>query len=225
MSSTRRTRIAVIDDHQLFAESIALALEFEGYSARRIDLEASGSLAVVLSTVLRSRPHIVLLDLRLGALGEGMRLIDPLTAAGCHVIVVTSDDTRAHWGECLRRGAVQIRSKAAPLSDVVSTVRRVSEGLPVMTRDERQELIELWHRDLAETQAIRNRLERLTGSEQEILDELMQGHQVREIAHHRVVTEATVRTQVKSILAKLETSSQIGAVGVAHRVGWHHVAS
>jgi DNA-binding NarL/FixJ family response regulator len=35
-----------------------------------------------------------------------------------------------------------------------------------------------------------------------------------------VVAEATVRTQVKSILAKLEVSSQLAAVGLAHRVGW-----
>jgi two-component system, NarL family, nitrate/nitrite response regulator NarL len=49
----------------------------------------------------------------------------------------------------------------------------------------------------------------------------MDGSQVRDIARTSVVSEATVRTQVKSILAKLETNSQIAAVGAAHRVGWH----
>ena len=34
------------------------------------------------------------------------------------------------------------------------------------------------------------------------------------------MAEATVRTQVKSILAKLEVTSQLAAVGLAHRVGW-----
>ena len=48
----------------------------------------------------------------------------------------------------------------------------------------------------------------------------MQGRTVREIANLSVVSEATVRTQVKSILAKLEVSSQLAAVGLAHSVGW-----
>ena len=53
-----------------------------------------------------------------------------------------------------------------------------------------------------------------------MLRQLMQGHQVREIARLNVVSEATVRTQVKSILAKLEVSSQLAAVGLAHEAGW-----
>jgi DNA-binding NarL/FixJ family response regulator len=35
-----------------------------------------------------------------------------------------------------------------------------------------------------------------------------------------VVSEATVRTQVKAILAKLQVTSQLAAVGLAHKVGW-----
>ena len=49
----------------------------------------------------------------------------------------------------------------------------------------------------------------------------MRGRSVREIASIGVVSEATVRTQVKSILAKLEVSSQLAAVGLAHRMGLH----
>ena len=48
----------------------------------------------------------------------------------------------------------------------------------------------------------------------------MRGRAVREIAGLSVVSEATVRTQVKSILAKLEVSSQLAAVGMAHEIGW-----
>ena len=55
----------------------------------------------------------------------------------------------------------------------------------------------------------------------EVLGALMRGAPVREIARTSVVSEATVRTQVKSILAKLEMSSQLAAVGAAYKVGWH----
>ena len=53
----------------------------------------------------------------------------------------------------------------------------------------------------------------------------MSGRVVRDIAHLGVVSEATVRTQVKSILAKLEVSSQLAAVGLASKVGWRSPVS
>ncbi len=53
-----------------------------------------------------------------------------------------------------------------------------------------------------------------------MLGELMNGRQVTEISRSRFVSESTVRTQVKSILAKLQVSSQLTAVGLAHQVGW-----
>jgi DNA-binding NarL/FixJ family response regulator len=48
----------------------------------------------------------------------------------------------------------------------------------------------------------------------------MTGRQVGDIAKLCFVSESTVRTQVKSILAKLQVSSQIGAVALAHRARW-----
>ena len=49
----------------------------------------------------------------------------------------------------------------------------------------------------------------------------MEGRQVRQIAELSVVSEATVRTQVKSILSKLGVSSQLAAVGMAQAARWH----
>ena len=48
----------------------------------------------------------------------------------------------------------------------------------------------------------------------------MQGHAVRDVARHSNTAETTVRTQVKAILAKLEVSSQLAAVGMAYQIGW-----
>ncbi len=215
------TRIAIVDDHTLFAESLAITFESEGYPVRQVRVsDAGASLATVLSSLLRSRPRVTLLDLDLGHVGDGMRLITPLAEAGVAVVVVTGANERARWGECLRRGAKAVMLKSSPLEELVGAVRRVRDGLPLMTPEDRHELIELAMHDLAELGTVRARLERLTRREQEILGELMHGHQVRDIAKRSVVSEATVRTQVKSILAKLETSSQIAAVGAAHKVGW-----
>jgi DNA-binding NarL/FixJ family response regulator len=72
---------------------------------------------------------------------------------------------------------------------------------------------------------MRRRLDQLTPREREILGCLMGGLTVREIAHRWVVSEATVRTQVKSILSKLEVSSQLAAVGLANQVRWRPPSS
>jgi DNA-binding NarL/FixJ family response regulator len=72
------------------------------------------------------------------------------------------------------------------------------------------------------TDVMRRRLELLTPRERQVLGALIEGHNVRDIARSSVVSEATVRTQVKSILGKLEVSSQLAAVGLAHHVGWRH---
>jgi DNA-binding NarL/FixJ family response regulator len=224
MTSSRRGRIAIVDDHQILAESMALTLEVEGNTVRRIDVDEGTSLASILATLLRSMPKIVLLDLHLGPVGDSFRLIDPLTKVGIRVIVLTAESDQARWGECLRRGAVVVTAKTAPLNEVVSIVRRVNDGLQVITRQDRQDLIDLWQQDFSEVRRIRQRLGLLTASEREILEALMLGRPVRDIARGRVVSEATVRTQVKSILSKLEANSQLAAVGDAHRVGWRRTA-
>ena len=219
--ATRPMRITIIDDHALFAESVALTLEAEGYHVRRIDLtDPHTSLATILASALRSAPRMVLLDLSLGRVGDGVRLIAPLTASGASVIVITGSGDQSRWGECLRQGAKAVLLKTCPLSQVISTVKRVRDGLPLMTSEERATLIAMALHDRDEIRDIRSRLDRLTRREMEVLGALMTGAQVREIARSSVVSEATVRTQVKSILAKLDMNSQIAAVGAAYKVGW-----
>ena len=111
-------------------------------------------------------------------------------------------------------------AKSQPLRDILATVRRIVAGLPVMDREEREELLAEWAGSASSHQGVRERLDLLTVREREVLGHLMKGRAVREIAGLSVVSEATVRTQVKSILAKLEVSSQLAAVGMAHEIGW-----
>ncbi|GAA3649334.1 response regulator transcription factor [Nocardioides ginsengisoli] len=214
-------RITIVDDHVLFAEAVGLTLESQGFAVRRIDLAVPGSsLAAVLAAVLRSGPRLVLLDLRLGRIGDGTSLVAPIVASGAVVVILTGSTDRAQWGECLRRGAQAVLVKSSSLDLVVATVRRVREGLPLMTLAERGVLIEAAELERLESNDLRDRLECLTHREMEVLGALMAGAQVREIARTSVVSEATVRTQVKAILAKLELTSQLAAVGAAFRVGW-----
>jgi two-component system nitrate/nitrite response regulator NarL len=220
-TSRSQVRILIVEDHVLFAESLDLALSVEGYDVRRIDVSDDGvSAGALLTSLLRLRPRIVLLDLDLGAFGDGVRLIAPLAKAGTNVVVVTASVDRSRWGEALRHGARATLSKSQPLNDILATVRRINAGLPVMTHDQREELLRCWHEQRRETQGIQERFTQLTAREAQVLGHLMLGHTVHDIAAIGVVSEATVRTQVKSILAKLHVSSQLAAVGLAHQIGW-----
>lgn len=216
-----RLRIVILDDHLLFAESLELALAAEGYDVRRVaPPERTGSTEALLSAIVRQRPRIVLLDLDLGRFGDGAGLIPGLTEADIDVVVVTAVIDRARWGEAIHLGARTVLAKSRPLQDIRDTVRRIGQGLPVMEQEEREELLGEWHRQGGELAHIRARLELLTPRERQVLGHLMQGRTVHDIALIGVVSEATVRTQVKAVLAKLQVSSQLAAVGLAHQASW-----
>ena len=188
---------------------------------RRIEVPADpGSPGALVAAILKQQPLVVLLDLDLGRFGDGVRLIEPIARSGANVVVVTGSTDLARWGDAVQAGARKVLSKSQPLHDILATVRRIIAGLPVMDREEREELVAESTRMREESRSVRERLEQLTNRESVVLGHLMKGRAVRQIAGLSTVSEATVRTQVKSILAKLEVSSQLAAVGMAHEIGW-----
>lgn len=221
VESRRNYRVLIVEDHVLLAEALSLALSVEGYDVRRLSLpEPPASLAAVRALATRANPRLVLLDLDLGTFGDATGLIAPLASTGVNVVVLTGSTDKGRWGACVRHGARKVISKDQPLQEILATVRRLHQGLPVMTADEVETLIGHWRAERESTEDLRRRLDLLTPRERQILGELINGLAVREIAKASVVSEATVRTQVKSILAKLEVSSQLAAVGLANQVGW-----
>jgi two-component system nitrate/nitrite response regulator NarL len=213
--------VLIVEDHRLFAEAVDLALRVAGYDVRRIEVPADpGSPGALVTAIVKPQPVVVLLDLDLGGFGDGVQLIEPIARAGANVIVVTGSTDRARWGDAIQAGARKVLSKSQPLHDILATVRRIIAGLPVMDREEREELVSESTRMREDLHEVRERLEQLTNRESVVLGHLMKGRAVRQIAGLSTVSEATVRTQVKSILAKLEVSSQLAAVGMAHEIGW-----
>ena len=85
---------------------------------------------------------------------------------------------------------------------------------------ERERLVAAYRARAARSHGSRAALARLTPQEAAVLRHLMAGRAVKEIARLRVVSEATVRAQVKAVLAKLQVSSQLAAVAAAREGGW-----
>lgn len=214
-------RILIIDDHVLFAESLELALSLEGYDVRRLELpQEGGSMTTLRSLALRANPRTVLLDLDLGRFGDGMNLIAPMARAHVNVVVLTASEDRGRWGGCMRAGARRVLPKSGALQQALSTVRRLHQGLPVTSSAELEALLDAWAQQGKVHDDVHRRLDLLTPRERQVLGALIEGRTVRAISEESVVAEATVRTQVKSILSKLEVSSQLAAVGMANQIGW-----
>lgn len=215
-------RVVIVEDHLLFAQALELALTRQGFDATRVDVAETTrpSTAALLRSVLDLEPDVLLLDLDLGAAGDGFAMIEPLTNAGVDVVVVTATEEPGQWARAVVAGARKVLSKTSPLAEVVTTVQRLSNGEPVMRTTERQELLDAWVAMRAGDEELWDRFDQLTLRESEVLGLLMYGHSVREIARRGNTAEATVRTQVKSVLAKLAVSSQMAAVGLAYRLDW-----
>ncbi|OIJ26590.1 response regulator transcription factor [Nocardioides luteus] len=219
--TTVSNRVAIVEPHPVLGESLELALSRYRFDARLLPAGSDhASAAALTAPIVRTRASIVILGTTLDAGDPWLATIAPLTRAGIDVVILTSTTDPARWGQALRRGARVVLPKSRPLNDLISIVRRLAEGLRVLDVHEREELIAQAVRRDAALAGLRERFERLSARESEVLEHIRNGLSVSQIAALDFVSPATVRTQVKAILTKLEVTSQIAAVGAAHRLGW-----
>lgn len=211
-------RVLVVEDHELLAGTLALALRQEGLDVHT----ATGPTPdAVVDLARQLAPALVLLDLDLGPpLGDGLGLVPDLVATGARVVMVTGVTDRARLGACIEAGASGVVSKAAGFERLIAAVQHAAEGRPVMADDERHAL-------LAETRAHRRAedarlapFRALTPREQAVLARLVAGESAETIAARSYVSLATVRSQIRSVLLKLGVNSQLAAVAVARDAGW-----
>lgn len=154
-------RVALLEDHDLFADALALALRVHGHDVTRIEVPGHvRSVDSLVAPLLGHAPDVVLMDLDLGLAGSTARIVEPLSRARIAVVVVTGSTDRAQWGECLHHGARRVVPRIAALQDVVSTLRRIEMGVPVIARERRRALIGLWRREEAARRNARERLDR-----------------------------------------------------------------
>jgi DNA-binding NarL/FixJ family response regulator len=209
--------VAIVDDHRLLADVLAFALEERGI---RTTLPELGSLAALGEQLVEIRPDLVLLDLDLGTAGDGADLVRPLVEAGLRVLMVTAALDVEQLAHAIGDGAIGIVPKNGPFQDLVRSVVDAAHGQEVMAPRERLRLLDHAKRVRQQRTVALAPFERLTARETEVLRELARGRTVAEIARLAVVSEATVRSQVQSILTKLGVRSQLEAVVAAQRSGW-----
>lgn len=205
--------VLIVDDHATLTEAIGLAL---GASATPIVVhiaEELGGDAVCRFADLR-RPDVILLDLDLGGGSGGADLVESLSEAGHHVVLFTGATDDVVLGRALLAGAHGVISKSVPFGDLLTAIDDAVNGRNVTRPAEIEIMVDAARRQRAEDEVRAARLASLTPRELRVLERLAEGDAAAEIAVTEFVAIATVRSQIKSILRKLEVSSQLAAVAI-----------
>lgn len=216
--SPARSRIAIVEDHTLLAESVGLALSAEGLEVGVADLSDE---TAVLASISPDSSLLVLLDLDLGApIVDGASLVPSMTAAGARVLVVTGVADPLRIAAALEAGAIGYVEKNAPFEVLLDTVLRAAAGEQVMADNDRQTMLASLRRHRSARREELAPFSSLTPRERAVLAKLTAGQSVEAIAADWVVSSATVRTQVRAVLTKLGVRSQLAAVAKARAAGW-----
>ncbi|WP_406369229.1 response regulator transcription factor [Streptomyces sp. NBC_00647] len=201
----RPVRILLCDDHAVVRAGLRALLD----SAPDIEVvgeAGTGEEVLALSTKLT--PDVVLMDLQLGDGIDGVETTRRLTAApgeGPHVLVLTTYDTDADITRAIEAGATGYLLKAERPEELFAAIQAAAHGRTALSAP-------VAGRVMAN---LRSPRPTLTGRERDILTQLAQGLGNREIAKALFISEATVKTHLGRIYAKLGVDTRAGAVSVA----------
>jgi DNA-binding NarL/FixJ family response regulator len=210
-------RVVVVDDEPMVCAHLRTILG----SAPDIEIvdEAHDGAAGV-EAVVRSRPDIVLMDLRMPVM-DGIAAIERIVRPGQPpvVVVLTTFDADQYVLRALRAGAAGFLVKSTPPEDLIGLVRVAAEGHTVLSPAAARRLIAA----SADSQPARERASKLVSSlterEVEVLGGLGEGLSNAQIAARLYLSEATVKGYVSRMLDKLGLDNRTQAGLLAHDAG------
>jgi DNA-binding NarL/FixJ family response regulator len=204
-----RLRVVLVDDHALIRDGLRRAFERAG------DFEVVGEAGTVsagLATVERLEPDVLIADVRLPdgdgiAMAAGVRSQHP----GMGIVVLTMYAGDEQMFKALDGGASAFVGKDAPADEVVAAARHAAANPRAFSA-----------RDLAE--ALQRRISapagpKLSAREREVLDLLVEGLAIAQIARRLYISESTAKTHVANIYEKLGAGNRAQAVMAAVRLG------
>jgi DNA-binding NarL/FixJ family response regulator len=197
-------RVLLCDDHAVVRAGLRALLS----SAPEIEIvgeAASGEEA--LAAVARHRPDVVLMDLQLGSGIDGVETTRRLTAAADppRVLVLTTYDTDADITRAIEAGATGYLLKAERPDELFTAITAAAQGRTTLSAP-------IATRVMARLRAPQPTL---TARERDILAQLAQGLGNREIAQALFISEATVKTHLSRVYAKLGVDNRAAAVATA----------
>jgi len=218
MTAPAPIRVLVVDDQELVRLGFCVILDAaEGITV--VGEAANGEAAV--SQVAVHEPDVVLMDIRMPGMDglEATRLITGGPAVAPKVVMLTTFDLDDYVYEALRAGASGFLLKDSPRHDLIAAVRAAAAGDALLAPSVTRRLIEAFARRPPETSPSPSQLASLTARERDVLLLLARGRSNAEIASVLFVSEATVKTHVGNLLAKLGLRDRVQAVILAYETG------
>jgi DNA-binding NarL/FixJ family response regulator len=200
-----KVRVLVVDDHPVFREGVAAILQAEEELVLAGEA-ADGQQAV--EAFRRLLPDVTLMDLQMPVMNgiEAIRVIRSGYPAA-RLIALTTYSGDVQVLRALQAGAVGYLLKSTLRKDLVNTIRAVHRGGRSLSPEVASELADHVLDEL------------LTSREVEVLREVAVGTSNREIASHLGLTESTVKSHLKSLMAKLDANDRTHAVVIATKRG------
>jgi len=203
-------RVVIADDHRVVRDGLCYLLGQEP------DIEVAGEAgdgSQAAAVVAATRPDVLLLDLYMPGI-DGHAVLAALHEVPHRpaVVVLTSATDDENLVRAMHAGATSYLLKTAPAEHVVTAVREAAGGTASLSPELLTRL----------TQALRrppppDPLEPLSPREREVLQLIARGHSNRQIARDLAIGEQTVKTHVRSILAKLGLQDRVQAAIFALR--------
>ena len=217
-------QVLLVDDQPLIRAGFRMILE-EADGIDVIGEAQDGNEAIRLTAELA--PDVVLMDVRMPGL-DGIEATRQIITRDekARVLVLTTFDLDEYAFSALRAGASGFLLKDVSVEDLARAIRTVASGDAVVSPRITRRLLDVYAAHLPEQSAGGSEqtraLDQLTPREQEVMLEMASGLSNTEIAQKLVVSEATVKTHVGSILAKLGLRGRVQAVIFAYDTGLIH---
>ncbi|MER7908421.1 MULTISPECIES: response regulator transcription factor [unclassified Streptomyces] len=196
-------RILLCDDHVVVRAGL-LALLGSTPDIDVVGEAGSGEEAVALAAKLK--PDVVLMDLQLGAGIDGVEATRRIAPTGVHVLVLTTYDTDADITRAIEAGATGYLLKAERPEELFAAIHAAAQGRTALSPPVASRVMDRMRGAAGPS---------LTDRERDILGQLGRGLGNREIARALFISEATVKTHLGRIYAKLGVDTRAGAVAVA----------
>ncbi|MFJ3900046.1 response regulator [Streptomyces sp. NPDC090025] len=196
-------RILLCDDHAVVRAGL-LALLGSTPDIEVVGEAGSGEEAVAMAAHLR--PDVVLMDLQLGAGIDGVEATRRIAPTGVHVLVLTTYDTDADITRAIEAGATGYLLKAERPEELFAAIHSAAQGRTTLSPPVASRVMDRMRGAAGPS---------LTDRERDILGQLAHGLGNREIARALFISEATVKTHLGRIYAKLGVDTRAGAVAVA----------
>jgi len=211
------TRVLLVDDQELVRAGFRIILNSEP-GIEVVGEAANGSDGVKLA--LELNPDVICMDVQMPGMDglEAARQIVADPAVGSHVLMLTTFDRDDYLFAALSAGASGFLLKTASPENLVEAVQVLARGDALLSPRVTRRVIESFGRQAP--QQPRVEVPDLTERETEVLTQIALGRSNAEIAVELFVGEATVKTHVSNVLAKLGVRDRIQAVVFAYENGF-----